>query len=372
MSRSYKSSDDYHRRHSSSHPRHHSHHGSSHRHHRKKNKKLKILVAVLAVCLLLAGIGTATVAFMISNGKQKLIAKSQNASNGKNNIEDVVKYNGEKYKLKDNVINILFMGIDSEGDIAAKSKVPGEFGQADVICVVSIDTDKKVVNNINIPRDTITDILTRTKSGKVSDIIKGQVCLQYAYGDGKEKSCNDMLNSVSKILYDIPINNYAAVNFEAIPIINDGMGGVNVTMSEDYTYIDSAYKKGATIVMTGIKAEKFLRYRDTNVTGSNMQRINRQKDYVRGLMATVQQHFKENPTSVIGILNALRNNMVTNISASEVSYLGSIFATGDYKVEEYKVLPGIYQGPTTTKFDEFIPDKDKSYEMLLDIFYEKK
>ena len=355
----------------SGHHGHYGHHGHHRHHHHKKNRKLKVFLIVLAVFVLWVGVGVGTVAFMMSNGRQKLIAKSQNKSNNSKGLDDTIKVNGVKYKLKDNVINILIMGIDSKGDIAEKSKVPGEFGQADVICVISIDTDKKEVNTINIPRDTMTDILTRTKNGAASEVINGQICLQYAYGDGKEKSCKDMLNVVSDVMYKIPINNYAAVNFDAIPVINDGIGGVNVTMTEDYTYIDKAYKKGATVVMTGIKAEKFLRYRDTTVVGSNMQRINRQKDYIKGLLSTIQQRFKENPTSALGIIGSIKNNMASNISTSEVSYLGSLFASGSYKMQEYKILPGTYQGPTTTEFDEYILDKEKVYEMILEVFYKK-
>ena len=56
--------------------------------------------------------------------------------------------------------------------------------------------------------------------------------LAYAYGNGKDTSCQYMVDAVSRLFYGIPVNGYAAFNMETIAALNDAVGGVTVTIPE--------------------------------------------------------------------------------------------------------------------------------------------
>ena len=67
---------------------------------------------------------------------------------------------------------------------------------------------------------------------------KGQIALQYAYGDGGRKSCWLTKNAVSELLYGVKIDAYLAMTIEGIAKATDLIGGVTLTVPEDYTDID--------------------------------------------------------------------------------------------------------------------------------------
>ena len=48
-----------------------------------------------------------------------------------------------------------------------------------------------------------------------------QLCLSYAYGDGKAKSAENTANSISRILYVVPITKYFALDLNGIAHLND-------------------------------------------------------------------------------------------------------------------------------------------------------
>lgn len=86
-----------------------------------------------------------------------------------------------------------------------------------------------------------------------------QLCLSYAYGDGKAKSAENTANSISRILYDVPITKYFALDLNGIAPINDSIGGV--TVDSLYDFKDIGIKKGDKIKLTGDMTEKYVRQR---------------------------------------------------------------------------------------------------------------
>lgn len=82
-----------------------------------------------------------------------------------------------------------------------------------------------------------------------------QIATQYAYGDGEMRSCQLSREAVSTLLYDIPINDYLSLNMAGIAPITDQIGGVEITIPEDYTAIDPAFVQGSTIVLNGELSE---------------------------------------------------------------------------------------------------------------------
>ena len=72
-----------------------------------------------------------------------------------------------------------------------------------------------------------------------------------------------------------------------VPIV-DQIGGVTMTVPEDYTAIDPVFVQGSTITLNGELTEKYIRSRDTSVLGSNEQRMERQTQFVQALLEKVK------------------------------------------------------------------------------------
>mgnify|MGYP002588443574 CR=1 FL=1 len=111
-------------------------------------------------------------------------------------------------------------------------------GQSDTLFLAAVNTSTGKISLINVPRDIMAYVKTYDENGKYSGRKLRQLCLAYAYGDGKAKSCKNAVDAVSKVLYGIPIDSYMSINLSAISVLNDAVGGVNVQVIGDLTSVD--------------------------------------------------------------------------------------------------------------------------------------
>lgn len=84
-----------------------------------------------------------------------------------------------------------------------------------------------------IPRDTMTEIPITNKERTLHDTKITQLTMAYAYGDGREGSCENMVESVQKLLCGFTIDQYMAVDTTVVAQLNDAVGGVTVTIPTD-------------------------------------------------------------------------------------------------------------------------------------------
>ena len=141
---------------------------------------------------------------------------------------------GEVYEYNEDIMTFLCLGVDSRSGIA-KEKTPGKAGQADALLLVVVNPRKEKIDVIAVNRDTMTEIEIYDTAGMYLEKQKAQITLQYAYGDGREKSCQLMEQRVSELFYGIPIHGYGALDMQSIATLNDAVGGVEVTVLEDMT-----------------------------------------------------------------------------------------------------------------------------------------
>lgn len=284
-------------------------------------------------------------------------------------LEDgVISYNGTKYKYNEDLVTILCMGVDTSAN-NVKKNISGNNGQADAIFLIVFNEQEKTVKLINVPRDIIAGVAEYDKNGQFYKEIQEQIALQFAYGDGKEKSCELMKSIVSEVMYGLPINAYASINLDAIGVLNNQVGGVTLTMEEDLTKTNPAFKTGATIKLDGNQANQFVRARDTNTMGSNLQRIGRQKQYLVAFTQTAVPAVKEDMTLPLTMYQAIERYMTTDIKADEVTYLAEQAVNSQIDIENIQILPGEYRAGE--KYDEYVLDDDALYEMILQNFYTK-
>lgn len=341
---------------------------------RKKRGPLIAVLIIFGILVLL--LATAVGAYFYLNKKgEAQLKKNQSIASitapEEASSEDdgkTIVYNGAKYKYNEDNINILFMGVDRDMQDTGE-KVIGENGQADVLIWAALDSKTGHLSLINISRDAMVDVNKYNVEDKYLGTDKMQLCLAYSYGDGKEKSCENTLQSVSRLMYGMPVNAYVAIDYSAIAPLNDAIGGVTVNVLEDLTQSDSALKAGETVTLHGEQAQTYVRSRNTEVLDSNNQRMERQKQYIDAFLQQAISQTKKNLTLPVTLYNDVSDYMVTNISASEVTHLATLMIQNGVSGGDILTVPGeVTQGDV---YAEFNPDDKELYKLILSVFYKE-
>lgn len=276
-----------------------------------------------------------------------------------------VRYQGKTYVLNDHLSNYLLLGVDTTGSIREK-KTPGSAGQTDAIFLLSYDRAKETVVCLAIPRDTITQIEIFTPDGESTGFFSDHINLQYAFGDGRQKSCELSAAAVSRLLSGIRIDGCAAVNLSSIPKLASLLDGVEVTVPDDTLAKENpAFTKGSRVLLDETSTELFVRYRDTDVKQSSFDRMNRQKVFIEAFAARLSQKQKEDASTVTRIFETMKAEMITNMS-------NDIFVdlAGADRVGEIETIPGSrgHEGA----YDVYRTDESALYDLVIRLFYKEK
>lgn len=343
---------------------------SSHKKEKKKKKLwLKILIGILIGLIVLILSGIITLFVLINVGKGAMLDANKTAIiNVPTYVQQVeqdgktIVYNGKTYKYNEAITSILFMGIDRD-QFADDDENLGTNGDADALMLLTYDTSNGNTDLISISRDTMADIDVYSKDGTYIGIEKQQICLAYAYGDGKETSCTNQVNAVNRLFYNIPISSYLSMDLDAVSVLNDAVGGVTVTSPQTF----KEFTKGETVTLYGESAETFVRNRDTSVLDSNNSRMERQRVYIESFFKTLAAGTKENLMLPVDLFNAASPYTVTNIDIPKVTYLASNILEKDFSEIEMQNVPGeVVQGEV---YAEYHLDQEKFFEMFLNVYY---
>lgn len=325
------------------------------------SKGKKIIIAI--VILLLVAIGVCTGIYCFKQFEEKKYkGDNQVQSQAKDNT---IYYDGEEYEYNYNLKNVLFMGIDNVSEITL-ADAPGTAGQADCIMILSIDKEAKTAQILQISRDSMTDVDIFDRNGEYYTSVNAQIATQYAYGNGMETSCLATKKTVSELLYELPIAGYISLDIAGIPVINDCVGGVTLTVPEDYTSIDPAFVKGATITLTGEQAERYVRSRDTNMTGSNNLRMQRQVQYIPALVAKFGEQVNNGEEALEEFYSTIEPYFLTDLTAEELEELTEY----TWSVDQVSYVPG--ESVAGEEYEEFHVDDEELQKLIVKMFYKQK
>lgn len=281
-----------------------------------------------------------------------------------NDTESGILYDGKKYQYNDHLSNYLFMGIDRREEVAGY-ETQQDAGQADALFLVSLDRATQQLQVLTIPRDTMAQIETFNPEGKSLGMTEDHINLQYAFGDGKEKSCELMKKAVSQLLYQIPIQRYCSLNMDGIPLLTDIVGGVDVVVPDDSLQeVNPEFVPGQTVTLTKENTEQFVRYRDITKSQSALVRSNRQKVFLEAYLSRVQSIASQNPGIVTEIYEGVQDYMVSNMGTD---VFAKLLEASMKHTPESQSVPG--EGVEGEMHDEFHVDEDGLYELILQMFY---
>ena len=285
--------------------------------------------------------------------------------------EGQIRYNGKTYQYKDNLMNILCLGIDSRDGIA-KEKTPGKAGQADCVILAVLDDDAKTIQLINISRDSMVPVHVYATDGSFVEDRTEQLALQYAYGNGRDWSCQLMEQTVSELFYGLPIHGYCALSMNSIADLNDAVGGVTVTVPEDLAVMQpKLFTAGDTVTLKGELAYHFVHDRDYKSAdiASNNKRIARQKTYAVAFVNQFKQGMKEDMTLPVKLYQTAEKQMVTSIGLDQAVYLCTEYMNSSFDTDNIYTIEGeVTKGE---EYAEFNVDDDALYQLILDVFYEE-
>ncbi len=278
--------------------------------------------------------------------------------------EGDIRYQGIHYRYNSDILTFLFMGIDKNTEVAqAENGTDG--GQADALFLLVLNPVQKDISVIAINRNTMTNVAVYDDNGRYVTDMTLQICLQHGYGDGAASSCERTRDAVSGLFYSLPINGYCAVNMAAIPLINDAVGGVEITAIEDVP--GSSIKEGDTLTLMGNDAYAYLHNRDTKSFASADRRLERQKQYMTAYISKAGEAMKSSLTLPITLYNTIRNYMVTDIQLDEVTYLASQASGYSFNRESFYSVAG--ETVMGERFEEYYADETALYELILEVFY---
>lgn len=335
------------------------------RKHAKKHKGLKRVGIVLAIILVIAAIATGTVFALAKMGEQSVkdanTATDVQSEGVAYDEGKTVEYNGKLYGLNENMASIAIIGYDRRSE----QVVPGKnVGQADAVMVLAANLDTGKVTAIGIPRDSMVEV-GEFMGSDFTGMDTMQLCLAFAYGDGGETSSQYTTAAVSRVLYNMPVNNYVSLDMDSVGELANTVGGVPVTPLQ--TIPGTNIVKGQDTVLFGNNALKYIQWRDTSVLNSSLDRQARQSQFVQAFCKEAFAQAKGNVGTLVNLFNVARSNGITNLGVDDFTYLVStVLNTGISGVDVTTLQGQMQQGK---KFAEFYLDKTNVYETVLNVYY---
>ena len=286
---------------------------------------------------------------------------------------NTVSWDGKTYKRNTYVKAVLCMGVDRDGPMT-ETTLSGDGGQADGIFLLANDTARGSMKILLIPRDTMTEI-TKTdiswtdENGTELGQSVDHLSLSYAYGDGREKSCEYTKQAVSHLLMGLEIDSYMAADLEIIASLNDEVGGVSVTIPTiGMEKADPEFVFGKTVRLKGEQAERFVRFRDIERDNSAISRMEQQKLYISGFFQAVKEKSKTESSITEKLFEMSQEYMVTDMAKDEYLKLAINALEGEgLTSSSFKMAPGT--GTATETYDEYYVDQEALVPILLDLFY---
>lgn len=333
----------------------------------RQRKICMLLIIILIIVLSILGGG-----YYLLSQKNAASSKADGQNSDSRNQTDlsqngdIVEYKGETYKYNDHLSNYLFLGIDTREAVDTYQS-QADAGQADAIFLVSMDRATEKIKVLFVPRDSMTRIEVFNPYGQSLGETTDHLNIQYAFGDGKEKSCELMKTAVSNMLDGLPIQGYCSMNMDGISVITDFVGGIQLTIPDDsLADVNPEYKKGAVVDITGETAEQFVRYRDIDKTQSALVRQERQKTFLQALVQKAQEKAGEDAGFVTGLYDSVKSYTVTNMGND---IFAKLLAASQNGITDTETVPG--EGTHGENFDEYHIDEDALSDLIISMFYEK-
>ncbi|KGR76516.1 LCP family protein [Ureibacillus sinduriensis] len=276
----------------------------------KEKKPKKKFSIVLKVLLLLA----ASLLLCVTTYGVYITKKAEKAVD--NSYEEVDRDISDKREAKvepvqDNV-SILFIGVDDSEERGQGA----DHSRSDALVLATLNNKAKTVKLVSIPRDSYVYIPYIDNEDKITHA--------HAFGG--------TLASIETVeeLFDIPVDYYVRMNFNAFIDVVDALGGIEVDVNIPYAFYEmdehdnkSIYLEPGLQELNGSEALSLARTRKHD---SDIMRGQRQQDIIKAIAQKASS-----VTSISkydDILEAIGDNMKTDMTFDEMKSFFSYFTQG--------------------------------------------
>ncbi len=281
-----------------------------------------------------------------------------------------LKLNGNIYSYYHDFETYLIMGTDKTG---ADSKVY-QGSMSDFLMLVIVDKTDNNYSFLPINRDTMSEVRLIQDDGTGVATAELQLCTAHWYGGNAEQSCANTVESISKLFGGLKINGYYAIPMDEIPKLNHSVGGVTVTLLEDFQDIDRQMKKGETLALSDEQAYRYIHDRYGVGDEKNTSRMKRQQQYMEAFFTKAKEKAKSDKAYVGQLFREFEQTATTNLTAKKISGLTNRLIKGTQK--------GFFEIKGTSKIGkalgdgidhaEFYPDKESIIDVMTKIYGLKK
>ena len=262
-----------------------------------------------------------------------------------------------------NMRHLLLIGIDAR---------PGETtGRSDTMIIVTLDPDGNVIKLTSIMRDLYVEIPGR-KNNRIN--------ATYVFG-GPE-----LLMETIELNFGVHIDHYIAVNFSMLGKLIDSIGGLTLTVENEYYMrrINAVIKQDNRVLgidrndqlltepgeqlMTGKPAQAYARYRYGTADG-DFGRTVRQREIITKIFEKLNQM---TAIELMGLVVDNFDNVYTNLSVSDLaSYAPVLISMKDAEIQEMRLpIDGGYQSKTIAGMSVLVPNREKNMQALLEFLGE--
>ena len=322
-------------------------------------KSTRIIAAVAAVLMIVVGIGGISVSAFVLDKLNKI-----RYDDGKRNYGDVPVLEGDDrtnstvdYEIKDPIIiptdnvpirgntdsitNILLLGIDGR-------KAEGYTARSDTNMILSINRDAKTIRLVSILRDTWVKIPGLDLNGDGDDDTH-KLNAAFYYGGFA------MLSDTIRENFKIDIDQYIAVDFEALEKAIDVMGGIDMELTADEAMFIPQWSddpdrfatpdnpdlsplgyEAGIYHLNGQQALAYSRIRNLYYD-SDFSRQNNQRRVIEQLLQKAQAM---NFVDLVGVLDAVLPYVQTNMSHQQlIGFASEAMNYGDFAILSDRSVP---------------------------------
>jgi LCP family protein required for cell wall assembly len=274
--------------------------------------------------------------------------------------------NGIEYFPRQDVTVMMVLGIDQMGPVTS-SNYHRNNGAADSIMLLVFDENARDCTVLYLNRDTMLNMDVLGVRGEYAGTAYGQLALAHTYGTGLEDSCQNVKNTLMKYIHGLTIDYYVAMNMDAIPILNDAVGGVTVTVVDDFSKVNPTITMGE-LTLRGEQVIDFVRTRKDVGDQKNVTRMERQKEYVNGFLKALVEKEQGDIEFLVRMYEQVAPYIVTDCSVTTLSNMLDRYA--QFTLKEVVTPEGdnlIEDGHYA-----FYVDEEKLDELIVRLLYNPK
>ena len=273
---------------------------------------------------------------------------------------------GVEYFPRQDITVVMVLGIDQYGPVESSNYYKNQ-GSADSVMLLVFDETEKNCTVLYLNRDTMLNMDVLGIRGEYAGTTYGQLALAHTYGTGLEDSCENVKNTLMNFLHGLTVDYYVAMNMDAIPILNDAVGGVTVNVVDDFSKVNPTITMGE-LTLQGDQVVDYVRTRKNVGDQKNVTRMERQKEYVDGFLQALMEKTQEDIALAVNLYEQVAPYIVTDCSANTLS--GMLDRYAEFTLKEVVTPAG--ENRIEDGHYAFYADEQKLDLMIVDLFYRAK